>query len=176
MQFFTDKMCEKRRCFHNEKPLAPAIFGLTKSKQIVYNTTKGVNMAQKISMLNKVDNKLVGKYKDMSIQHRIATKLDFTINIAGTDFNNIEEALIFAYRCGLAFANSDQSKKNKDTGSGGVDQDELYRVLRKGQSIEHKADFLREIDKEWFPIELHSEKKIKTVHIELNELADFLEK
>jgi hypothetical protein len=125
-------------------------------------------------MLNKVDSKLVSKYNDMSIQHRIATKLDFTINIAGTDFNNIDEALIYAYRCGLAFMASDQSKKSKE--GGGVDQDELYRVLRKGQSIEHKADFLREIAKEWFPIELHSEKKIKTVHIELNELADFLEK
>jgi hypothetical protein len=131
-------------------------------------------MGQKISMLNKVDNKLVNKYKDMSIQHHIATKLEFTINIAGTDFENIEEALIHAYRCGLAHMNSDQTKKNKE--GGGVDQDELYRVLRKGQSIEHKADFLREIAKEWFPIELHSEKKIKTVHIELNELADFLEK
>jgi hypothetical protein len=133
-------------------------------------------MGQKINMLNKVDNKLVVKYNDMSIQHRIATKLDFTINIAGTDFNSLEEAIVYAYRCGLAFMNSDQSKKNKEGGSGGVDQDELYRVLRKGQSIEHKADFLREIAKEWFPIELHSEKKIKTVHIELNELADFLEK
>jgi hypothetical protein len=131
-------------------------------------------MGQKISMLNKVDNKLVSKYKDKSIQHHVATKLDFTINIAGTDFNNIEEAIIHAYRCGLAFMNSDQSKKNNESGS--VDQDELYRVLRRGQSIEHKADFLREIAKEWFPIELHSEKKIKTVHIELNELADFLEK
>jgi hypothetical protein len=49
-------------------------------------------------------------------------------------------------------------------------------VLRKGSSKEHKADFLREIAKEWFPIELHGEKKIKTVHIELNELADYLEK
>jgi hypothetical protein len=131
-------------------------------------------MGQKISMLNKVDNKLVSKYKDMSIQHHIATKLDFTINIAGTDLNTIEEAIIHAYRCGLAHMNSDQAKKNNESGS--VDQDELYRVLRKGQSIAHKADFLREIAKEWFPIELHSEKKIKTVHIELNELADFLEK
>jgi HKD family nuclease len=130
-------------------------------------------MAQKISMLNKVDSKLVSNYKDKSIQHNIATKLEFTINIAGTDFDSIEEAIVHAYRCGLAFMNSDQAKKNNE--SGGVDQDELYRVLRKGQSIEHKADFLREIAKEWFPIELHSEKKIKTVHIELNELADFLE-
>jgi hypothetical protein len=135
---------------------------------------KGVSMAQKVSMLNKVDNKLISKYKDKSIQHNIATKLEFTINIAGTDFNNIEEAIIHAYRCGLVFMNSDQAKKSKEGSS--VDQDELYRVLRKGQSIEHKADFLREIAKEWFPIELHSEKKIKTVHIELNELADFLEK
>jgi hypothetical protein len=131
-------------------------------------------MAQKINMLNKIDNNLVGKYKDMSIQHRIATKLEFNINIAGTDFDNLEEAIIHAYRCGLASMSSDQAKKNRASDS--VDQDELYRVLRKGQSIEHKADFLREIAKEWFPIELHNEKKIKTVHIELNELADFLEK
>jgi hypothetical protein len=131
-------------------------------------------MAQKTSTLKKVDNKLVSKYKDMSIQHHITTKLEFTITIAGTDFNSIEEAIIYAYRCGLASADSDQSKKNKESGS--VDQDELYRVLRKGQSKEHKADFLREIAKEWFPIELHSEKKIKTVNMELNELADYLEK
>jgi hypothetical protein len=131
-------------------------------------------MAQKISMLNKVENDSVNKYKDMSIQHHVATKLEFNINIAGTDFNNIEEAIIHAYRCGLVSMATDQSKKNRENDS--VDQDELYRVLRKGQSIEHKADFLREIAKEWFPIELHSDKKIKTVHIELNELAEFLEK
>jgi hypothetical protein len=131
-------------------------------------------MAQKINMLNKVENDLVSKFKDMSIQHHVATKLEFSINVAGTDFNNIEEAIIHAYRCGLASMNSDQSKKNILGGS--VDQDDLYRVLRKGHSIEHKADFLREIAKEWFPIELHSDKKIKTVHIELNELADFCEK
>jgi hypothetical protein len=131
-------------------------------------------MAQKINTLNKVDNKLVSKYKDMGIQHRIATKLEFAITIAGTEFNNVEDAITHAYRCGLASANPDQSKKNRE--GGGVDQDELYRVLRKGQSIEHKADFLREIAKEWFPIDPHSEKKIKTVHIELNELANFLEK
>ncbi|MDR0316010.1 MAG: hypothetical protein LBH97_03820 [Treponema sp.] len=131
-------------------------------------------MAQKVSMLKKIDNKLVDKYKDMGIQHRITTNLEFTVNIAGTDFNNIEEAIAHAYRCGLASQDSDQPKKIKENGS--VDQDELYRVLRKGQSIAHKADFLREIAKEWFPIDPHSEKKIKTVHIELNELADYLEK
>jgi hypothetical protein len=131
-------------------------------------------MAKKTNMLNKVDSKLVGKFNDMSIQNNVATKLEFTINIAGTEFEDIEEAVNHAYRCGLANANSDQTKKIKEDGS--VDQDELYKVLRKGQSIEHKADFLREIAKEWFPIEPRSEKKIKTVHIELNELANFLEK
>jgi hypothetical protein len=131
-------------------------------------------MGQKMNMLNKVDNKLVSKYKDMGIQHRIATKLEFTITIAGTEFNNVEDAITHAYRCGLASAGSDLSKKNRE--GGGVDQDELYRVLRKGQSIEHKADFLREIAKEWFPIEPNTGKKIKTVHIELNELANYLEK
>ena len=130
-------------------------------------------MAQKIDMLKKVDEKLVGKYKDMGIQNRIDTKLEFSINIAGTNFNDIEKAINYAYRCGLASASADQSKKNK---SGGVDQDELYKVLRKGNSIEHKADFLREIAKEWFPIELHGERKIKKVHLELNEMADNLEK
>ena len=40
----------------------------------------------------------------------------------------------------------------------------------------HKADFLREIAREWFPIELHNDKKIQTVHLELIELADYLEK
>jgi hypothetical protein len=131
-------------------------------------------MAPKINTLNKADYNLVNHYKDMSIKHHIATKLGFTINIAGTDFDDIEEAIIYAYRCGLAQMSSDQPKKGRE--GGGVDQDELYKVLRKGQSKEHKADFLREIAKEWFPIELHSEKKIKTVHIELNELADYLEK
>jgi hypothetical protein len=135
---------------------------------------KGVNMSQKINMLNKVDNNLVSKYKDMGIKHHVATKLEFTINIAGTEFDNVEEAIFYAYRCGLAHMSSDQTKKSKESGS--VNQDELYRVLRKGQSKEHKADFLREIAKEWFPIELHGEKKIKTVHIELNELADYLER
>jgi hypothetical protein len=131
-------------------------------------------MAQKLNMLKKVDNNLVSKYKDMGIQNHVTTKLEFTINVAGTDFNDIDEAIIHAYRCGLASTSSDQYKKSKESGS--VNQDELYKVLRKGQSKEHKADFLREIAKEWFPIELHGEKKIKTVHIELNELADYLEK
>jgi len=132
-------------------------------------------MGQKINVLNKVDDKMVGKFTDKSIQHSIATKLEFEINIAGTDFNDLEEAIIHAYRCGLAAMTFDQSKKIKE-GKSVVDQDELYKLLRKGHSVEHKADFLREIAKEWFPIELHSEKKIKTVHLELNELADFLEK
>jgi len=132
-------------------------------------------MAQKISMLNKVDNKTIGKFKDKSIQLHIATKLDFSINVAGTDFTDLEEALVYAYRCGLAAMNSEQSKMGKE-GVGEVDQDELYKILKEGHSIVHKADFLREIAKEWFPIELHSEKKIKTVHLELVELADFLEK
>jgi hypothetical protein len=131
-------------------------------------------MAAKTSILKKVDNKSVSKYKDMGIQQHISTKLEFTINIAGTDFDSLDEAITYAYRCGLASTNSDVPKKGKE--SGGVDQDELYRVLRRGQSIEHKADFLREIAKEWFPIELHSEKKIKTVHLELIELANYLEK
>jgi hypothetical protein len=128
-------------------------------------------MGQKISMLNKVDKKSVNKYKDKGIQQKIDTKLEFNINIAGTDFNDIEEAIHYAYRCGLASGGSDQPKKG-----GGVDQDELYRILKRGHSIEHKADFLREIAKEWFPIDPQSEKKIKTVHLELNNLADFLEK
>jgi len=132
-------------------------------------------MAQKISMLNKVDDKLISKYKDKSIQHRIDTKLEFKISIAGTEFNDIEEAIIHSYRCGLAAMTSEQSKKNKE-GSSGVDQDELYKILKEGHSVVHKADFLREIAKEWFPIDLHSDKKIKTVNLELNELADFLEK
>ena len=133
-------------------------------------------MDQKVSMLNKVDDKSVEKYSDKSIKHHIATKLEFDINIAGTDFNDLEEAIIHAYRCGLAAMHT-ETKKKANEGKNAVDQDELYKVLRQGHSIEHKADFLREIAKEWFPIELHnSEKKIKTVHLELNELADFLEK
>ena len=132
-------------------------------------------MGQKINMLNKVDNNLIGKYKDMSIQHRIATKLEFNITIAGTDFTDFEEAIIHAYRCGLVTMNSEQFKKSKENNST-LDQDELYKILKNSNSMEHKADFLREIAKEWFPIELHSDKKIKTVHIELNELADFLKK
>jgi predicted transcriptional regulator len=69
--------------------------------------------------------------------------------------------------------NSDQYKKIKE-GVSAVDQDELYRILKDSHSIEHKADFLREIANEWFPLELHSDKKIKTVHLELNELATYL--
>jgi hypothetical protein len=136
---------------------------------------KGVSMSKKISMLNKADNKLVSEYKDESIAHHIETKLEFSINVAGTDFNNIKEAINHAYRCGLAAMNSYLSKKSTEDKSA-LDQDELYRILKNSQSLEHKADFLREIAKEWFPIELHNEKKIKTVHIELNELADFLKK
>ena len=132
-------------------------------------------MSQKGNVLDKVDGKIVSKFKDMSIQQSINTKLEFKINIAGTDFTDIAEALNHAYRCGLSAAGSDPVKKIKDT-KGGVDQDELYKILRKGHSVEHKADFLREIAKEWFPIELHSEKKIKTVHLELIELAGYLEK
>ena len=132
-------------------------------------------MGQKVNVLNKVDDKLISKYSDKSIQHNITTKLEFNITIAGTEFNDIEDAIIYAYRCGLASMSSDQTKKIKE-GKSGVDQDELYHLLRRGHSIQHKADFLREIAKEWFPIELHGEKKIKTVHLELIELADFLEK
>jgi hypothetical protein len=130
-------------------------------------------MAQKISLVNKVDKKLVNKYKDKGLQQNVDTKLEFNINIAGTDFNNVEDAINHAFRCGLASGDSDQLKKSKEVGS--VDQDELYKILKEGHSITHKADFLREIAKEWFPIELHSEKKIKKVHLELNALADFLE-
>jgi hypothetical protein len=148
--------------------------GIDNFTGLVYPLCKGVNMGQKMNMLNKVDNNLVSNYKDMGIKNHISTKLDFTINVAGTDFDDIEEAITYAYRCGLAQTSSEQSKKSREGGR--VDQDELYKVLRKGQSKEHKADFLREIAKEWFPIELHSEKKIKTVHIELKELADYLEK
>jgi len=133
-------------------------------------------MGQKLDVIKKVDAKLTSKYSDMSIHHHIDTKLKFNINIAGTEFTDIEEAIVYAYRCGLAMMGSDQIKKNKE-GKSSVDQDELYTLLRKkGHSVEHKADFLREIAKEWFPIELHEEKKIKTVHLELIELANFLEK
>ena len=132
-------------------------------------------MGQKINMLDKVDKELISKYKDKGIKNHITTKLEFTINIAGTDFKDIEEAIMHAYRCGLANMHSEEKKKATE-GKNAVDQDELYKVLKHGHSIEHKADFLREIAKEWFPIELHSEKKIKTVHLELNELADYLEK
>jgi len=128
-----------------------------------------------MDLLNKIDDELISKFKDMSIQHNITTHLEFKINIAGTEFNDIEEAIIHAYRCGLASMSSKQSIRNTE-GLSGVDQDELYKILKKGNSIEHKADFLREIAKEWFPIELHNEKKIKTVHLELIELANFLEK
>jgi hypothetical protein len=128
-------------------------------------------MGQKTNMLSKIDSDIVDEYRDKSIKSRIATKLDFNISIAGNDFDNFEEAIVFAYRCGLA----EQSKKSRE-GISGLDQDELYKILKKSHSKEHKADFLREIAKEWFPIELHSEKKIRTVHIELNELASYLEK
>ena len=132
-------------------------------------------MGQKINMLKKIDSNLVSEYNDKTIQHHIATKLEFSINIAGTDFNDIEEAINHAYRCGLATMSSEQfTKSNEDKNV--VDQDELYKILKNSNSLEHKADFLREIAKEWFPLELHSDKKIKTVHLELNELADFLEK
>ena len=133
-------------------------------------------MGQKLSVLDKVDEKSVSKFKDKCIQQNITTKLDLKINIAGVEFTDIEEAIDFAYRCGISAMAGDQSIKFIE-GKGTVDQDELYDLLRKkGQSIEHKADFLREIAKEWFPIELHSEKKIKTVHLELIELAEYLEK
>jgi N-methylhydantoinase A/oxoprolinase/acetone carboxylase beta subunit len=147
-------------------------------KRLTYSVlwyTKGVNMGQKVSMLNKIDDKLVSKFKDKSIHHSITTNLEFNINIAGTEFKDIEEAIIHAYRCGLAAMGTDQFKKVRE-GTSAVDQDELYNLLRKGHSIQHKADFLREIAKEWFPIESHEEKKIKTVHLELIELANFLEK
>ena len=132
-------------------------------------------MSQKISMLNNLDNGLVSEYKNKSIKHHIDTKLEFNINVAGTDFSDLGEAIIYAYRCGLAAMYSEQSQKGKENKSA-VDQDELYRLLKTSHSLEHKADFLREIAREWFPIELHSEKKIKTVNLELNELADYLKK
>jgi len=132
-------------------------------------------MAQKISMLSSLDNELVSEYKDKGIKQQISTKLDFKINVAGTEFTDMGEAITHAYRCGLAAMNSLNTKKIKE-GKSSVDQDELYKILRKSQSVEHKADFLREIAKEWFPIELHSNKKIKTVHLELINLADYLTK
>jgi len=132
-------------------------------------------MSQDINMLNDVDNKLVSEFKDKNIKHHITTKLEFNINVAGTDFDDIEEAINHAYRCGLVAMNSYQSGKSKEDKSS-VDQDELYGMLKQSHSLEHKADFLREIAKEWFPIELHEEKKIKTVHLELIELADYLKK
>jgi hypothetical protein len=126
-------------------------------------------------MLNSIDNEAVSKFKDKGIKHRVDTKLEFSINIAGTEFNSIEEAINHAYRCGLAAVN--QPKKSKETGAlGAVDQDELYRILKKSNSIEHKADFLKEIANEWFPIEPDSEKKIKKVHFELIEMAEYLTK
>jgi hypothetical protein len=136
---------------------------------------KGVTMSQETNMLSNVDKELVSGFKDKSIKHHISTKLEYSINVAGTDFDNVEEAINHAYRCGLASMNSLQSGKSKEDKSS-VDQDELYGILRQSHSLEHKADFLREIAKEWFPIELHNEKKIKTVHLELIELANFLKK
>ena len=79
-------------------------------------------MAQKTNILDKVDDKLVDKFKDNTIQHSISTKLDFHINIAGTELNNIEDAVNYAYRCGLSASGTDQIKKGKE-GKGGVDQD-----------------------------------------------------
>ena len=132
-------------------------------------------MGQKISMLNNVDTKFVDDYKDKSIKHHVATRLDYTIKIAGTEFQDIGEAINFAYRCGLAAMNSYHFKKSKED-KGAVDQDELYKILKNSHSLEHKSDFLREIAKEWFPLDLHEDKKIKTVNLELNELADYLKK
>jgi len=134
-------------------------------------------MSQKISLLDSIDTKLVDDYNDKGIKHEISTKLEFTINIAGTEFKNIEDALNYAYRCGLAAMKSNKVKKTK-VGDDivDVDQDELYKILKYSHSLEHKADFLREIAKEWFPLELHEDKKIKTVNLELNELADYLKK
>jgi len=126
-------------------------------------------MSKKISMPN-INSALVNEYKNKYIEYHIDTKLEFSINIAGTEFNDIGDAINHAYRCGLAAIGP--KKNNEDAGS--VDQDELYRILKNSHSLEHKSDFLREIAKEWFPIDLHSEKKIKTVNLELNELADFL--
>jgi hypothetical protein len=136
---------------------------------------KGVSMSQETNILSNVDKELISEFHDKSIKHHVATKLEFKINVAGTDFDDIEEAINYAYRCGLASMNSLQSVKSKEDMST-VDQDELYVILKQSHSLEHKADFLREIAKEWFPIELHNEKKIKTVHLELIELANFLKK
>jgi len=132
-------------------------------------------MSQETNILSNVDKELVGEFKDKSIKHHVNTKLEFHINVAGADFENIEDAINYAYRCGLASMNSYQSIKSKEDMSS-VNQDELYGILKQSHSLEHKADFLREIAKEWFPIELHNEKKIKTVHLELIELANFLKK
>ena len=127
------------------------------------------------NVLSEVDSEQINKFKDMSVQHSITTKLEININIAGKEFDDIEQAILYAYRCGLVAMNSGQSVMGKGAKSG-VDQDDLYKLLKKGHSVEHKADFLREIAKEWFPIELHNEKKIQTVHLELIELASYLEK
>ena len=103
-------------------------------------------MGEKTNVLKKIDGKQVEKFNDRSIQQHIATKLDFSINIAGTDLKGIEEAIDHAYRCGLAAMSSDQAKKSKE-GASAVDQDELYKILKESNSVEHKADFLREIAK-----------------------------
>jgi len=130
-------------------------------------------MSQKINLLDSIDSKLVEDYNDKGIKHEVSTKLEFTINIAGNEFKNIEDAINYAYRCGLA--ESHQIMKSSEH-HGAVDQDELYKILKTSHSLEHKSDFLREIAKEWFPLELHEDKKIKTVNLELNELADYLKK
>jgi hypothetical protein len=51
----------------------------------------------------------------MSIQSHISSTLEFAINIAGTDFDNVEDAIVYAYRCGLASANSEQAKKSRES-------------------------------------------------------------
>jgi hypothetical protein len=130
-------------------------------------------MGNNNGVLNNDDNNLVDNYKDRSIKHSITTRLEFNINIAGTEFHDLEEAINHAYRCGLA--ESYQIIKSTEQ-HGAVDQDELYKILKTSHSLEHKSDFLREIAKEWFPLELHEDKKIKTVNLELNELADYLKK
>jgi hypothetical protein len=129
-------------------------------------------MGKKNSASND-DNNLVNDFKDKSIKHSITSKLEFNINIGGTEFHDLEEAINHAYRCGLA--ESYQIMKSSEQ-HGAVDQDELYKILKTSHSLEHKSDFLREIAKEWFPLELHEDKKIKTVNLELNELADYLKK
>jgi hypothetical protein len=129
-------------------------------------------MGKKNSVSND-DNNLVNDFKDKSIKHSITSKLEFNINIDGTEFHDLEEAINHAYRCGLA--ESYQIMKSSEH-HGAVDQDELYKILKTSHSLEHKSDFLREIAKEWFPLELHEDKKIKTVNLELNELADYLKK